>query len=513
VLHFESGAPLRGAFVLLDSGGDPARAGVITDDSGQYVITGVTAGRHTIHVSKVGYVTSSFSRRSSKMNREVVVADRQTLNGIDFALAVGGVIVARVTDEQGDPSSGVTVDALMVGPAGLTHATFGVTNDLGVIRLYGLMAGEYVVRAGEDRLGPTPPEQRVHVSSYFPGTPFLSQAQRVVVGAGQETSVAFPRVKGASSRIRGTVRGTDGIALPFQVPLMLRPSGIGQARQVGGPPDAFEVTNIRPGEYILEGYPSAELSVGERRYFRLPLTIAGQDLLDLVVTATTGGTLRGRIVSDSGAPLTGVTPDAIARQLSAMWAPVGTLGPGSTWSPALAGPAPSDPQAGAGTFSVNTDWTFEARGIMDPRVLRLREPAGGWSLKSVTLGDRDITDLPIDYSDGRIVSDVQVVLTRAHSQISGSVSANVPGSIVVVFPDDRRQWTAASRSIAAAPTSRDGSFMLAGFPAGRYLAAAISGLAPGEERDQSVLEAIRPFATPVVLQEAESVQIALRIIR
>jgi hypothetical protein len=505
VLHLDSGAPLRGAFVQLDQGGDPARAGAITDDSGQYVIEGVTSGRRLVHASKVGYVTSSFSRRSPKrVSREVEVSDGQTVSGIDFALATGSVIVARLTDEFGEPAPGVTVDALSVGPAGLAAGSSGATNDLGVVRLYGLMPGAYLVRTGGLNTSATT-QRSQFLPTYYPGTPYLSQAQRVAVGAAQEASVSFSRAKGVQAVIRGVVRGVDGVVPPFQLPLVLAQAGSSSQRQVNVTPGAlFEASNIWPGEYVLEVRQGVELARGEKRFIRMPLTVTGEDLLDLVVLATPGGTLRGRIESDTGFPLTGVTPDALARQLSLLM-----------WRPAFAGPSgvSSPASAVAGELSLNADLTFEARGIMEPRVIRLREPVGGWSLKVVMLDDRDVTDLPIDLSDGRTVSDLRVVLTRSYSRISGSIAGHQPGAVAVIFPEDPRQWTPFTRAIAAAPAARDGSFVATGLPAGRYLAAAVSGLGPGEEHDPSVLEAIRPFATPLSLAEAESLQMALRFLR
>ena len=93
------------------------------------------------------------------------------------------------------------------------------TDDTGAFRLYGLAPGDYYVAAtlragaqsivanvvgnvvdalgGGDRAGYAP--------TYFPGTGNVSEAQRISLGAGQETSVSFALLPVRSVRISGTV--------------------------------------------------------------------------------------------------------------------------------------------------------------------------------------------------------------------------------------------------------------------------------------------------------------------
>jgi hypothetical protein len=84
-----------------------------------------------------------------------------------------------------------------------------------------------------------------------------------------------------------------------------------------------------------------------------------------------------------------------------------------------------------------------------------------------------------------------VVLTQKRTDISGTVidAANRPigDYVAVLFPEDRALWTGASRFIAAGRPDQKGMFRILGLPPGRYRAAAVEYVEPGEERDPQLL--------------------------
>lgn len=88
----------------------------------------------------------------------IVLADGERRDGVDLALPRGGVIVARVTDDFGDPLPGVQehVQRYQYGPDGQRRLNsvyvpggmgLTATDDRGEVRLYGLAPDEYLVSA------------------------------------------------------------------------------------------------------------------------------------------------------------------------------------------------------------------------------------------------------------------------------------------------------------------------------------------------------------------------------
>src|SRR6185295_6395091 len=137
------------------------------------------------------------------------------LNGIDLALPRGGVIAGRVTDRFGEPvvECEIRVERYQYSPEGQRHLEWArtgmlTTNDLGEFRAFGLMPGEYVVSVSSASM---PGRQSPgFLTTYYPGTPNVSEAQSVRVNIGEESVVQFAVVSGRLSRISGTVVDSTG---------------------------------------------------------------------------------------------------------------------------------------------------------------------------------------------------------------------------------------------------------------------------------------------------------------
>src|SRR5207247_2329687 len=134
-----------------------------------------------------------------------------------------------------------------------------------------------------------------------------------------------------------------------------------------------------------------------------------------------------------------------------------------------------------GRITYHDDWTFDINGLMAAAALfRLRSPTAGWYIKTVTADGREVTDTPLDFTQGLTVKDLKVVLTQTRSDVSGSVldtrGAKVLDCTIVVFAEDRAKWTPESRSTAATRPDQNGQFKFSGLPPGQYLAAAVEYL-------------------------------------
>jgi hypothetical protein len=136
----------------------------------------------------------------------------------------------------------------------------------------------------------------------------------------------------------------------------------------------------------------------------------------------------------------------------------------------------------------------------------------------VLLDGRDVTDTVLDFGRAFDGKQVDIVLTQRRAQVNGGVSNDrgQPANdyVVVLFPDDEAEWTkVSSRFFASARPDQQGRFSINNLPPGRYLAAAVEYLEPGEDRNPETLARLRGSATAIDLPEGESRSVTLRMAR
>lgn len=115
--------------------------------------------------------------------------------------------------------------------------------------------------------------------------------------------------------------------------------------------------------------------------------------------------------------------------------------------------------------------------------------------------------------------------STARSTAGGSIAGHVTDAhakpidtySVIVFPTDRKAWSADSRVVKFARPAPDGGFEVAGLPPGEYWVAAVDAIQgePGA-RDfakPEVLGALSSRATRVMLADHERFMTVLRLIR
>jgi hypothetical protein len=161
VVAAETNAPLRGSRVVaFVADGLPPREAV-TDSDGRYEVGQLPAGTVVVSASLHGYLGVAYGQRRVRLmeaGEPVNVGSGQTVERIDRALPRAGVIVVRLTDETGEPLADARVEIqryqyAVNGQRHLTSAPTGVrgklmrTDDRGELRAFGLMPGEYTVRA------------------------------------------------------------------------------------------------------------------------------------------------------------------------------------------------------------------------------------------------------------------------------------------------------------------------------------------------------------------------------
>jgi len=484
---------------------------VLTDEQGRYAFTGLSAGSYTLQAGKLGYVTlGPGQRRMRQPPRTLELADDQILPETNIALPRAGVIVVRVTNAFGEPlalhSISVQEYRIVNGQRTLSPARRArdasmsiprtpFTNDLGQVRVYGLAPGEYYlsVLSGSMSALARSGDDSVTSEMYFPGTPVASEARPVVVIGGQETEVGFQLAPGAGPARRvavsGFVRNSTGSAATSAT----LSSSATRSYVPILPDGSFEMTNVGPGEHkisVRAGQGPGEIE----EWGRVTVKVQDEDVTGVTVYTTRTGILRGRFIFDTGAPPSDLQPGALKLAVLETLETFGPLPAESKW---------------------NDDWSFEIGGLAGPYILRLREPANGWHLKTIVRDGKETTDAMVDVNGAVDGSELRVVVTRG-TTLTGAVvdgrNLTVTEYVAVVFPEDSNRWRDPhSRFIATSRSNQQGQFRITGLPPGRYLAAAVEYLETGEERDPDVLRQISQEATPLTLEEGESKAVMLRL--
>ena len=505
--------PLRHAQVTLFAAEQPVRRTTTTDAEGRYRIADLPAGRYSLTADKAGYVSAQYGqRRPSEPGTALQLSDGQSMTGVNLALLRGSVIAGRVTDEFGEPIARASVQALrhFYGPDGQRRPQpnqLATTDDLGQFRLFGLAPGEYLVSAsgqpgGFAAGGPAVVDtSATYLTSYFPGTPNINDAQTIPVAAGQEASVQFALSVGRLSRVAGTVVDSTGRPVANAMTMLQSPSGGlmgGMTGGVTGPDGAFSIANVAPGDYVLNVQPNNRIG-GDAPIAEtgsVPLTVGDADIVNLRVTTSAGATVTGRVVFE-GTARRDNGPNGRVRVL--------TQSTGSVQA-TLA--------TGIDNGAVADDGSFEIKGVRGQVLFRIAAgPA--WALKSVTREGTDITDTPTDLAGPDGLSGLTIVLTDRLTDVSGQVTdargQPLKEYMVVVQPGEPKSVASLTRYLRATRPEQDGRFRLRGLPPGDYFATAVESLEQGRQFVPDVLSRLRDTARRFSVREGETLTLDLRL--
>jgi hypothetical protein len=526
VVTAETGTPIRRAQININSRDANFNRVVATDSDGRYELSALPAGRYRLFVNKAGFVALEYGQaRPFEAGKPLDITDGQVLEKVDFGLPRGSAITGHITDEYGDPITDVQVEALRYqfvnGERQLVNAgRSSQTDDLGAYRIFGLMPGDYVVRASMRPNMPPGPraadtEPTGYPGTYYPGVTDVTQAQTVTATFGQEvSSIGFPLVPARLSRISGTVMSSSGQPL-VGAAVMIRARGSnalgalrmniignagGQVRNDG----SFQMTNVPPGEYTLDVQQRPQnirnlqdLNLSQLEFASMPVSVSG-DIDNLTIVTTPGVTVSGRVAYQGQAPP--------KQNVQVTAAP-------RSGGPASIGALISAKALGSGR--VNQDGTFELRGIAGPQMIRVQAMPTGWALKSITLDGADITDTGYDFRPGNNVTGMVITLTDRLSELTGNVrdvrGQPVADYVLVVFPEDAKLWGAQSRFVQTARPNQNGTFSIKGLPPGRYLSAVVPALENGSQNDPAVLEQLRRRARSFSLTEGQILNLNLEI--
>ena len=490
----------------------------VTDADGYFRVDNVVPARYRMYVEKTGYIEVNRRGHKSEVNIFTVQAG-QSLEDLQLHMLATSVISGRITDEDGDPMSGVNVVAQRKKPgkAGRETALNEATNDLGEYRLAGLFPGQYWIvaipppdirdyeqhnqkaRLGtnqEDSPSEAQPDTR-YLTTYYPGTYDAMQASSITLRAGDEMPVNFTLVPGRAYRIRGTLAGVTAAQKPG-VELL---SKAGDAYRANaneiGPDGQFEVRGVAPGSYVLRagaGTGTQLLSV------RQEINVVAADVEGVKLTPLPSFTLSGHIFveGDGATSLTQYSPNLRQAEL------------------------PEDPG-----FFMNQDFfgtnttvdrlgNFEWKNV-DPGNYIVQVFGGhgqGFFLKSVRLGGRDVTT-------GFTVSGpamLELVVSTKGGAVEGTVVEKekdaddahpVANATVVAVPEEKYRKLA--DHFGMGQTDQHGRFTVRGLAPGSYTLYAWQDLEDGVWRDPDFLKSQEANGTSLKVEEGSHQTVELKL--
>jgi hypothetical protein len=504
---------LNGA--ALDRGGRT----VITGDDGRFEFVDLPPGQYGLSAVKAGYVSARFA--SGRPARFGSVARGTAGTGLnvragdrfiaDMRLAPGAVITGVVTDPAGNPEPRVFVTALghqFVGAGGerrLSPEQTVETDDRGVYRIFGLPAGDYVVRIQRTAVGPDPAARlsssdgrdMVAAPVFFPSSTDSSAATRVTVAAGEERDGIDIRTQYVpTASISGVVNlpafAYGQIALTHsdgesRIPDYATTTSVDST-------GAFSLPGITPGHDRLTAVVnlrSSADSAGSPWAGSVELDVNGEDL-NVSVPLTAPFSVSGRLVLES-------TSGASAAHLGKMSLPIHLID-------AVAAPPPS--------FRLTDDSHFVVTGLIPGAYLLVSTPApglqlpipGGWWLRSVAVNGRDVLDAPMNIRE--TTDEIVVTLSDRASSVSGVVRDGkgmaLADVFVIIFAADPSSRFFNSRRIAGVRTDGQGRYVVRNLPPGEYRAAAALDLEPGQWFDPELLRSLQRTAVPLTIAGVDS---------
>jgi hypothetical protein len=532
VLAADTGRPVKRARVFASGAELPGGRGALTDDAGIFDLSELPAGRYTLTVSKSGFVSLSYGqRRPLQAGTPLQLADGQQLKGVDFQLPRGSVIEGRVLDEDGDAMPGAMVRVMRYqyqqGDRRLVPAGTAQTDDRGRYRVWGLTPGDYYVSAvarnfnvggrGGGRGGPggpvgafgagafgagpfggraggggppEEPEQLAYAPTYFPGAPSVDEAKPVTVGLGQELlDINFSMLLVRAARITGHVTNPDGTPTTSGN-VNLVTEGTAAGRQIGANfggriqwDGEFSIANVPPGRYLLRARGD---DTDPPQSASQPVSVSGQDLDGVTVVLAPGGTITGTVIFQPGQS---PAPDLTQVRITAPSTDQTSFGP--------------QPNA-----RVDREGRFSLEGVpAGSHLIRSGGNMRGWTLKSVSIAGREVTDAPLALRSGENVGNVEIVFTDKLTEINGVLTNQqgtaVPDYTVLAFPTDGSLWRPQGRHIMTARPDQTGKYRIRGLPPGEYYLATVDPTEQGEWFEPAYLEEHRTGAARVTLGDGD----------
>jgi uncharacterized GH25 family protein len=472
-----------------------------TDSAGKFKFERVDPGDYYLTAKHAGFMDETYKPTGRDSQGRMHLSASQELSDVELRLVPQGAVSGHVVDEDGDPVASAMVTAstysFATGHRKLQPADTGTTNDRGEFRLGKLPAGSYYLNAemiGIDAMDNVPPAPKDgspetgYVSTYFPGTTDIQQAQAVEVKpAGDVGGFVIHLQKSRVVRVKGTLAGPDGKPLKSAQIMLMSGARPGSMRMtmVNDPEGKFEMANVAPGSYLAM---TMQMTGASPTMTMQPLIVPSENMTDVKLGVAAEGSLQGRVVvaGDGKVALKGV----------------GIM---------LAGDEDAPVMPAMGTVTESGAFTL-TKVASTPHLLSVSRVPPGAYLKSILWNGRDILGQPLDLSAGT-GGDLQVVLGTDGGKLDASVSHDdkpVSDATVVLLPEDpSRRYPETTHS---EETDDTGHAAFKDVPPGNYLLFAWEKVDEGAWFDPAFVKALASEATKVTIGPKESQRVEIKVI-
>lgn len=374
-------------------------------------------------------------------------------DSVTLTLIKGGVITGTVTNAAGEPMVAIRVRVERVvrdrnGKRQASGGTWGErqTDDRGVYRIYGLLAGTYVVMAG----GPNPYYSSSTVDPYETDVPTYANsatrdtAQEITVRSGEEVSGVDIRYRAEAGRtISGVVTGAGR---GFNVMLstagsVVVPWNATSYNQMEN--NTFSFLGLAEGDYDLFAYSYSDHSeIGVSDVKRISLR--GADATGIELTTRPLGSISGKVVLDETK-----SPECVDKS-RASFSDM-TVG---AWHNDT-GDAKETPQmlwAMGVPVKPNAEGNFLIRNLAAGQYFfGVRSPSKNWYLRSIQFAPADARKKPVDVTrtwtsvkNGEQLSGLTFTLAHGAAALRGQLALGEgekvpPRSFVYLVPVERER--------------------------------------------------------------------------
>jgi hypothetical protein len=488
--------------------------GTMSDNAGHFLIDDVDPGRYNFAASRNGFVGQTYSPLgSTNRNVPLALSNGQQLKEIVFKLTPQGVISGRILDEDGEPLGNVAVQCMMYryqrGKRQLMNQNGTSTNDLGEFRVFGLGPGKYVISAtnqsrdmfmmGPERIVGTAQAiqaaEEGYATTYYPSSTNPESASVLEITPGVQISgINITLVRVRTVRIKGHVSLGAASEARRNINVMLTPRdnmGFGMPRAMARGIDAqgnFQLRGVEPGSYILRANYMQE---NKQYSARLPMEVGNSNIEGIELELQPPAEIEGRIVIEENGDLKGANLNVFLQ------------------------PKITGPMVGGAGGQVKDDQTFKLLNVsQDPYDLNVFGLPEGFYLKSVRLGQQDVTETGVDFTQGISAEQFTVVINPNGGQVDGAVqnAKGDPaiGATVTLIPD------AEHRSISwmykTANTDQNGHFTFKGVRPGEYKAYAWEDIEQGAQQDPDFVKPHESAGEAVSVKQSSHETVQLKVV-
>ena len=476
-----------------------------SDGAGHFVIERIAPGSYTLTAEHQNFAMLNYgSNRPEHAGTLLTLSAGQSMTGIELKLVPFGVISGKVTDQDGDPVTGVPITVMhwvfMRGSRQLQAAGGGAsTNDRGEFRIYNLAAGHYylvarpvrsemmMTDANTMRRMPARTEApEAYISTYYPSAPDVAAATQVTLTAGLEIpgldiQLRRSRVHSIQGKISGLHTGHR-----YSISLMQQDSsssanfGMGRAAAVRPDDGSFVFRGVTAGRYVL--YVMAD----NRMMGRQEIAMADSDVEGMVIPAMEPGGIKGRVLVE-GNPAK--PPNLKGMRIS--------LTP-------VDGIVMNLPNANTGA-----DGTFSIDEVPADRYRVNCTALDGTYLKTIRWSGQVSNDGTVEMIGGGSAL-LELAFTPTTAAIDGDVKTDddqpSPGTRILLVPSSGRETD--FRAVAA---DANGHFSFKGVAPGSYTALATDGAIYGM-LDGQLLKALEKVTTAVSVDENGHTTTSLKLV-